>query len=170
MPRVISKDEALARLGEALPDGVCSMCRIVETEPPLASTAHAAIVLNRFPLRWGHLLVVSRRHVTTFAEVSSEEHAEAGALVLRSARVLERRMRPARVFTASLGTARAIVPMSSPHLHWHVIPVENAGERPSEVLSWSNGVFAAEAREWDELAAALARDLQDDVRDVHADP
>lgn len=170
MPRVISKDEAIARLSAVLPEGVCSMCKIVESEAPLISAPLATLSLNRFPLRWGHLLVVTRRHVTSFAEVTDEEHAQANALVLRGARALERRMRPARVFTASLGTARAMVPMSSPHLHWHVVPVASAGERPSEVLSWSNGVYAAEDGEWEELAAGLARDLQHDVGDVHSDP
>ncbi len=159
MPARIDKEQAVQRLAESVPTGTCSMCHVLGAREPLAETERAALVLNRFPLRWGHLLVVARRHVTSFDALDGADHADASALVFRAARALERTMKPVRVFTASLGTARTDVPMSSPHLHWHVIPVTELGERPSEVLTWSNGVLEGTTDEWDELRASIEREL-----------
>ncbi len=163
----------MRRLAAAQPDGTCVMCRLSAGNRPLRAEPEATLELNGFPLRWGHLLVVTRRHVTTFSELTDDENEQASRLVLAGARAVERVVRPARVFTASLGTARGDVPMSSAHLHWHIVPVEHPGERPSDVLTWSNGVVAATADEWRSLrrtiTTVLSGDAQDDVRDVHSD-
>jgi diadenosine tetraphosphate (Ap4A) HIT family hydrolase len=137
------------------------MCHLVERETALASTPAAVVVLNRFPLRWGHMLVVLRRHVVTFGDLADAEYDAATGLALRAARALERAFvpPPARVYVASLGTAIEGLPMTSPHLHFHVVPVLGAGERPSEVLSWSEGVLDGTPEEWRELRDALQRAL-----------
>lgn len=157
MPSKIDKAEAIERLGRFLPPGVCPMCHLVENDPPLAENDAAVLALNRFPLRWGHLLVVTRRHVTSFEAIDADEHRQASELVLRGARILERVFRPVRVFTASLGTGRSDIPMSSPHLHWQIVPTHHEGERPSEVLTWSNGLVEASEEEWAALRALLSR-------------
>jgi diadenosine tetraphosphate (Ap4A) HIT family hydrolase len=174
MPATISKEEATRRLAELLPEGACAMCGLVAKGEPLHALATTTLEMNGFPLRWGHLLVVSRRHVTTFSDLTDREHEEASRLVLAGARALERSLRPGRVFTASLGTAREGVPMSTAHLHWHLVPVAHPGERPADVLSWSNGVVSASPDEWSSLRRKIMTELsgnaQDDVRDVHPDP
>jgi diadenosine tetraphosphate (Ap4A) HIT family hydrolase len=157
MPSKIGKDEAIERLSRFLPPGTCSMCHLVESDEPLAQNTSAVLALNRFPLRWGHLLVVTRRHITSFGAIEAEEHREVSELVLRGARILEQVFRPVRVFTASLGTGRSDVPMSSPHLHWQLVPTDHEGERPSEVLTWSNGVIEASEEEWAGLRERLSR-------------
>ena len=78
MPSKIGKDEAIARLARFLPPGTCSMCHLIENDEPLAQSASAVLALNRFPLRWGHLLVVTRRHITSFEAIDAEEHREDG--------------------------------------------------------------------------------------------
>lgn len=157
LPSKIGKQEAIQRLAGFLPSGTCAMCHLIENEKPLIENDAAVLALNRFPLRWGHLLVVTRRHVTSFEEIDAEEHRQAAELVLRGARMLEHAFRPVRVFTASLGTGRSDIPMSSPHLHWQVVPTDHEGERPSEVLTWSNGVVSAPEEEWAQLRERLSR-------------
>jgi len=157
VPSKIGKDEAIERLGRFVPPGRCAMCHLIENEEPLVDNDAAVLALNRFPLRWGHLLVVTRRHVTSFEALQEEEHRQASELVLRGARILEQAFRPVRVFTASLGTGRSDIPMSSPHLHWQVVPTDHEGERPSEVLTWSNGVVEASEEEWATLRERLTR-------------
>lgn len=155
MPVKVDKEEALRRLARLVPAGHCPMCHLVENDEPLLESAGALLVLNRFPLRWGHLMVVTRRHVTSFEGLSPAEHAEASALVYRAACLLERIFNPVRVFTASLGTGRSDIPMSSPHQHWQVVPTNHEGERPSDVLTWSNGVVVGTDEEWAALRASL---------------
>lgn len=155
MPQRITKDEAIERVAGTVEDGVCSMCALWRAEPPLFASQHARVFLNRFPTRWGHLLVLVERHVTSFAELRDDEHRDASELLLRCARRVEERLRPARVFTACLGTALAALPMSSPHLHWHVVPT-GGGERPAEVFTWSHGVYEGSPAEWDALRATLS--------------
>jgi diadenosine tetraphosphate (Ap4A) HIT family hydrolase len=155
VPSKIDKAEAIERLGRFLPPGTCSMCHLIENDQPLTANASAVLALNRFPLRWGHLLVVTRRHITTFEAIEADEHREVSELVLRGARILEHVLRPVRVFTASLGTGRSDIPMSSPHLHWQIVPTDHEGERPSEVLTWSNGVVTASEEEWADLRERL---------------
>ncbi len=158
MPRVVAKEEALARLTASIPEGECAMCYALGRGDVdvLTSGDRVALLVNRFPLRWGHLLVVTKRHVTRFTQLEDGEHADAARLTLAAARALERVLDPARVYTASLGTALLGVPMSTPHLHWHVVPVARAAERPSEVLTWSAGVVEATDEEW----ALLRRSLE----------
>lgn len=155
MPQRITREEAIERISGGVDAGVCSMCALFRAEPPLLVSRHARVFLNRFPTRWGHLLVLVERHVTSFAELRDDEHHDASALLLRCARRVEERLRPARVFTACLGTALAALPMSSPHLHWHVVPT-GGGERPAEVFTWSHGVYEGSEAEWDALRAALS--------------
>jgi diadenosine tetraphosphate (Ap4A) HIT family hydrolase len=161
MPERITKEEALARVAAAVPPGTCAVCHVVATEAPLAARGAAVLTFNRFPLRWGHLLVAPRRHVTSFLDLGDAEHADAAALSLAAARAVEQAISPARVYVASLGAAQDGLPMTSPHLHWHVVPVASPDDRPSEVLTWSAGVLAASTQEWsalhDEMARALLR-------------
>ena len=60
---------------------------------------------------------------------------------------------PARCYVASLGTD-ADVPMSSPHVHLHVVPVER-DERPRDVLTWEHGVLVPSDVDLADLAARL---------------
>lgn len=134
------------------------MCDLRTTTTALYDSRHAFITPNRFPLRWGHLLVVSRRHVERFTELTDEEHAECAALSLRAARAVERGFVPPRVFVASLGSARDNLPMTCPHLHWHVVPVAH-GERPRDVLTWRHGVLQASEDEWRALETRVRAEL-----------
>lgn len=155
MPERITKDEAIERVAGAVPEGACAMCHLYASARPILSSRRARAFLNRFPTRWGHVLVLAERHVTSFNELSEEEHADASALLFAAARRIEERLGPARVFTACLGTALAALPMSSPHLHWHVVPT-GGGERPADVFTWSHGIWTGSDAEWADLYARLA--------------
>ena len=150
MPVRIDRDEALARIAEVAPGG-CVPCALVESSDLLAESTHAVAVLSRFPVRWGHVLVVLRDHVTSMAETSPEVFADAAALAHAAAVAVERALSPRRCYVASLGTDDPPLPMTFPHLHFHVIPIPEAGARPAQVLTWQTGVYAAEPHEWAEL-------------------
>lgn len=155
MPERLPREQARAAVSEMVPPGSCSMCWVLEHEQPLAENDAAVITLNAFPLRWGHMLVGLRRHVTAFSGVTEQEHALASRLVHEAARWIEAALSPPRVFTASLGSAIEGLPVTTPHLHWHVVPIASAEERPMDVFTWQHGVLRGTPAEWAALRERL---------------
>jgi diadenosine tetraphosphate (Ap4A) HIT family hydrolase len=156
MPDVISREEALARLDGRRGCVVCAQLDGTLGKPwLLAAGAHAVAFLPRYASRWGHVMVALREHVVRFGDLDDEAWREASDMALGAARTLERALTPVRCYIASLGTARDDLPMTSPHLHLHVIPLYDPDDKPSTVLSWSHGVHVAPETEWARLAARL---------------
>jgi diadenosine tetraphosphate (Ap4A) HIT family hydrolase len=164
MPVRIQRDVAVARVAAEREGEPCLICALRDGRagagPILRETRHTVTVLDRYPARWGHVLILLREHCESLADVGDDAWTEAGREALRAGRALEATLRPLRCYIGSFGTSRDIVAMSSPHLHLHVIPVYDAADRPSTVLTWREGVYAATEDEWsalrDRVASALA--------------
>lgn len=162
MPRKVDKAEALARLEAERASSAepCLMCAVrsgqIAGGPELFWQGGARAFLTRYPIRWGHVLVVPDVHVERFCDLSTALWSQCNTLALRAARMLERSFEPARVYVASLGAAEPLLP-TCPHLHLHVVPVAHSSERPSQVLTWENGVFEASDAEWNALQTLLLR-------------
>jgi len=156
MPRWIERDEAVRRI-EAAGATACPLCDAAAADHGLtiATTEEAVVVLTPYPRFWGHLLVISRAHVLTFTDLPDATWATMNTLTLRAARLLESTLAPTRCYVASLGVARDDLPMSFPHIHLHVIPVDDDALRPADVFTWRHGVMEAEAEEWEGLAERL---------------
>lgn len=158
--RVVSRNEALTRIAAERGSTPCLMCALRDgsTGPTyaLAQTPHARVLLTRYALRRGHLLVIADRHATSFAELGPAAWEEMSRLAFHAACVLERAIRPLRCYVASLGAPRSDLLMSSPHLHMHVVPIHAEDDKPSTVLTWEQGVLVGEEDEWDELRRELA--------------
>jgi diadenosine tetraphosphate (Ap4A) HIT family hydrolase len=152
----------LAREAEALPARFqgCAMCGMVAGYPPdleiLAERPGAVAVLDRLWTRRGHALVILRRHAESIAEMPWSEYAEVQRLAWETARAMERALRPRRIYVAALGSPARLL-MTFPHHHVHVVPLHDGGEgdRPSEVLTWRNGVGLYSPEEAQALAATL---------------
>ncbi|MFO0548344.1 MAG: HIT family protein [Polyangiaceae bacterium] len=161
MIRRISRTEAMARarasLAEASTD--CPLCFVLSLgETPIASEGDCVLLPNRFPLRWGHLMVIPKLHVESFGALSDEVHAAAARLTLLASRALERTLRPGRVYTASLGSLKPELKITTPHVHWHVVPVGD--ERAADVFTWSSGVLAGDEEDWAALATRIRRAIE----------
>ena len=157
MPRRLSKDEALDRLASDMPVGACPMCTLLERSSTrfLERGGRVSALLTGFPLAWGHVLVVMHGHTTRFADLDDEVHAEMSAMAHRFARRVEVSLAPARVYVASLGSDREGLAMTTPHLHYHVVPVQERAARPAEVFTWERGIWDGTPAEWDALAEKL---------------
>jgi diadenosine tetraphosphate (Ap4A) HIT family hydrolase len=160
MPSVVPRDEAIARIyAERNPDVPCLVCTLRDgTAGPryvLAESRHTLTVLTRYPRRWGHALVLLRDHVTSFSSVSRDAWADISHEAHRVARGIERALSPKRCYVASLGAVDDALPMTSSHLHVHVIPIYDASDRPGTVLRWDDGVLDAERDEWQKLQTRL---------------
>ncbi len=160
---VVSKEVALALLAEHKRDllahgASCVMCALSKTrgDACVAQNRHAVVMLDRFACRRGHLLVIPRTHVERVSEIDWDAFAGVQRLVFEAARAIESCLKPARVFTATLGAATEL-PQTYSHYHVHVIPVFETDERarPARVLSWSEGVVIYD----DDEASQICREL-----------
>lgn len=154
MIRKIPKAEALVRLPPQR--GPCLMCSIVqecEAKPwTLLETEDVKVVLSRFALFVGHLLVIPQKHCTNYQQMPAELWAKANQIAQQAACALEQAYCPARCYIASLGTAEDNVPISCSHLHLHVIPLPDPALRPHQVLTWAHGVYVADDEsDWREV-------------------
>jgi len=153
----ISKDEAAARIA-AEPASACTMCNLVETAPRIAENAAAVAVLARYAVRRGHVLVVLRRHEIAVPRLAREEWLALNDLSWHVTQAIEQALAPARTYVAALGSVTPR-PTTFPHVHEHVVPLFDGGEsdRPSEVFTWSNGVYVYDDEDAEALEETLRR-------------
>ena len=158
MPYLISREQAVARVTRER-GADCLICELRERADESGLLLHrdgyTTVLLSRYPRQWGHILVLLDQHCTRFAELPPGVWSAVSAASHRAARMLERALQPARCYIASLGSAREDLPMSSPHLHMHVIPIADADARPAEIFSWQRGVYDAPPDEWRALRELL---------------
>ena len=155
MPTLISRDEALARIREECGVPRCLMCAIRDGRAGktvlVADEDEVMLVLPRYVRRWGHAMAMPKPHVTSFVEVGDVLWERTNAMALRAARMIERTRRPRRCYLASTGSSAGELTQTSVHLHIHVIPLHEPDDKPSDIFSWSGGVWVADDREWEEL-------------------
>jgi histidine triad (HIT) family protein len=155
MPRLITRDEALARIREDGGSPPCLMCAIRDRQ---VGATHAVfedddilVFLPRYVRRWGHVVVMPRAHVVTYTGVAPELWARINADALRAARMLEAIRSPLRIYITSTGSSAGELTQTSMHLHVHVIPLYDNHDRPADVFSWQTGVYVADRDEWEAL-------------------
>jgi len=167
VPTLISRDEALARIHAEGGTPACLMCAIRDGRVGACHALHddagVFAFLPRYVRRWGQVTVMPHAHVRTYLEMDAEIWAETSRVAFRVARTIERVLKPKRVYVASTGSsAGKDLVQTSEHLHVHVIPVYEPDDRPSDVFSWDEGVYVAQAEEWEALRRALLADLVSD--------
>jgi len=155
MPTLISRDEALRRIRAEGGQPSCLMCSIIERQVGQVYAIHeddtSLVMLPRYVRRWGHVMIVPKEHITNFTAASAALWAETSALAHRAAQMVEAVMHPKRCYMASTGSSAGELTQTSRHLHVHVIPLYTADDRPSDIFSWSAGVYVGEPTEWHDL-------------------
>jgi diadenosine tetraphosphate (Ap4A) HIT family hydrolase len=155
MPRLITRAQALARLEKEIQPGECLGCAVNRRKDlVLIDGTHAMALLSHYPRNWGHTAVFLKRHVTHLSSVSPGEWLELNEQVRRVGVALEQVLRPLRVFLACTGSVEKL-PMTCPHIHFNLIPVYSAADKPSSIFTWENGIYEADPAEWDDLFSSL---------------
>lgn len=161
VPTLIPRAEALDRIRAEGGSPDCLMCAIAARRVGDLHAVHEddemLVFLPRYVRCWGHLCVMPKLHVTSFAAIDPALWARTNLLALEAARVIEARVRPRRCYVASTGSSAGELTQSSMHLHVHVIPVHDPEDRPASVFSWQEGVYVAERSEWDLLREEYVR-------------
>jgi diadenosine tetraphosphate (Ap4A) HIT family hydrolase len=80
----------------------------------------AMVIRDGFPISSGHTLVIPKRHVGSFFEISEEERSAMFALLDRAKSVLEKEFHPAG-YNIGINDGPA-AGQTVPHLHIHLIP------------------------------------------------
>ena len=161
MPTLITRDEALARIRAEGGAPSCLMCAIrdrgVGATHAVFEDDEILVFLPRYVRRWGHVVVMPRAHVVTYAGVSPELWGRMNTEALRAARMLERICSPLRIYITSTGSSAGELTQTSMHLHIHVIPLHDNLDRPADVFSWQAGVLVADHDEWEALRQDYVR-------------
>jgi diadenosine tetraphosphate (Ap4A) HIT family hydrolase len=165
MPKLISRDEALARIREECGTPACLMCAIRDGRAGktvlVADEGDVMLVLPRYVRRWGHAMAMPKPHVTSFVEVDDALWERTNVMALRAARMIERLRRPRRCYLASTGSSAGELTQTSVHLHIHVIPLYQPDDKPADIFSWSGGVYVADDEEWEELRSAYVEGMRE---------
>ncbi len=106
--------------------GGCVFCQALKRGPSAESlllhvTAHAMIIMNKYPYNSGHLLVLPRRHSGDFLQITSEEHVDISRCQTLAVCALSDAYQPAG-FNMGLNLGAASGAGIPEHLHFHVIP------------------------------------------------
>jgi histidine triad (HIT) family protein len=136
----------------------CLFCRIVEGETPartVLATPGAVGFLDNRPVFKGHVLLVPREHVVTFADLPDELRDPFFAAGQRVAAAMVTALGAQGSFVAM----NNIVSQSVPHLHLHVVPrTKGDGLRG---FFWPRHKYSSD-KEMQEYAERLAAALHDD--------
>lgn len=98
----------------------CPFCQFVRTQGPIAEKATFFAKHDKYPVSPGHVLLIPRRHIVSFFELSREELGDFFDLLLEVRDVLEREFRPDGYNVGvNIGSTAG---QTITHLHIHVIP------------------------------------------------
>jgi len=134
----------------------CSLAQeeVSESTGVLVMRADAFIVLNAFPYGSGHLLVVPRRHVRVFEELSDDEYTEFSQLLRVATRALYAAYAPEGMNVGmNLGSAAgAGIPN---HVHAHALPRWNGDTNFMTTIGETRVLPESLASTWQKVHAAL---------------
>ncbi len=122
---------------------VCPFCTL-PSERVLVSNSLAIVIRDAFPISPGHTLVIPRRHVGSFFDITAEERTAMLALVDEARSGLEMEFRP-QGYNIGINDG-AVAGQTVPHLHIHLIP-RYTGDVPDPRggIRW---VLASKAKYW----------------------
>jgi len=97
----------------------CPFCSLAVERLVLESEG-AVVIRDAFPVSPGHTLIIPRRHVASFFEITDTERTDLMSLLAAARDDLERQFHPAGYNVGiNDGTAAG---QTVPHLHMHLIP------------------------------------------------
>lgn len=120
----------------------------------LGRTAHAFVILNRFPYNNGHLMVVPRFHAASLDRLDEESFADLQRVLRLSIRVLSDFYRPDG-FNVGMNLGHCAGAGIADHVHWHVVPRWVGDSNFMPVLADTRVVPEHLDRTWERLRPAF---------------
>jgi diadenosine tetraphosphate (Ap4A) HIT family hydrolase len=138
----------------------CEFCRVIEKEDSSESKYLAGsiikllssiAVLDKNQFYKGKFVVIFKRHVEDFADLTEDERKKFTDDMIKIAHAIKKILNPDRMNYATLGNI-------IPHLHWHVIPRykndTNWGKPP-----WPHGEYYLSDKEVKKLINSIKKVL-----------
>jgi histidine triad (HIT) family protein len=125
--------------------------RILDRELPgrfVYEDASCAAFLTIAPVTPGHTLVVTRREVDDWLELTTDERNALWAACATVAKAIDQVFKPAKV-------AAMLVGLEVPHVHVHLIPINNESQ-----LDFANADTDVDPKALDEIAASIAAAIE----------
>lgn len=117
---------------------VCSFCEIASAnahERVMDSDEYAFVIRDGFPVTDGHSLIIPRRHVQSFFDLSEEERHALLALLESAKLTLDAELNPDS-YTIGINDGPA-AGQTVPHVHIHLIPrYHQQGVDPRGGVRW----------------------------------
>ncbi|MBX3027462.1 HIT domain-containing protein [bacterium] len=105
--------------------GACIFCDAPAADPQaalvLAASAHAVVMLNRYPYANGHLMVAPRAHTADLGALEATAYAALSETLRRAVGLLQSTFRPDGM-NVGLNLGAAAGAGFAQHLHWHLVP------------------------------------------------
>ena len=155
MPVLISRQQAIAKLEKEIPQGACLLCHVSKQHNYILHKGkHTTVLLSEYPRCWGQIMVMVNRHVVSFTELHTEEWAELLTNVQKATLCAEAVLKPFRCYVAAIGSADNLL-MTTPHIHFNIIPIYNKQDKPSNIFTWEHGVYSGSKEEFEDLLGEL---------------
>ncbi len=100
----------------------CPFCEITNHDEKriIKENDLAFVVRDGFPISEGHTLIIPKRHVASFFEITNEEHQALMELLEQAQKVLDQEFKPDAY---NIGINDGVeAGQTVPHLHIHLIP------------------------------------------------
>lgn len=121
----------------------CPFCSI-PVERIISDGKFGFVVRDAFPLSFGHSLVISKRHVSSFFDLKNEEKHEMITLLDHAKNALDSELSP-EGYNVGINDGQA-AGQTVPHLHIHLIPrYKGDVEDPRGGVRW---IFPDKADYW----------------------
>lgn len=101
-------------------DNNCPFCKAESERDIIASSSLSVAFFDGFPVSPGHALIIPRRHVASFFELTQEEQQDLLNLADRVKRIVEERYHPDG-YNIGINVGEA-AGQSIFHVHMHLIP------------------------------------------------
>ncbi|MBR6054596.1 MAG: HIT family protein [Bacteroidales bacterium] len=101
-------------------DNICPFCRVESEREIIASSALSLAFYDGFPVSLGHTLIIPRRHVASFFELTKEEKQDLLCLLDKVKCIIDEKYHPDG-YNVGVNVGEA-AGQSIVHVHLHLIP------------------------------------------------
>ena len=102
-------------------DAECPFCKVQNTEAILHENEHSFAILDKYPVTLGHTLIIPKRHVGSYFELSQYEVIDCHNLIKFIEKSLQEEDKKIVGFNIGLNNGK-VAGQTIDHLHFHLIP------------------------------------------------
>ena len=107
-------------------DTECFLCDLVNVAPSsknllLYATENSMVVMNKYPYNNGHIMVVPKKHVNSFENLSEKEYKDLSDLLKLSTKVITDVFNP-QGCNIGMNLGKVAGAGLDDHIHYHIVP------------------------------------------------